>query len=99
MFFSYKQANGLCISIRLQGKSSTTGMFHQHFATLNSYVHCGGPHIHGLHSYQSCSFHFQSNKMKVDVMGNERAMLGYLLAKIHKLDPDVIVVCKLVVHL
>ena len=35
---------------------------------------------------------FQSSSMKVEVMGNERALLGFLLAKIHKLDPDVIVV-------
>ena len=31
--------------------------------------------------------------MKIDVMGSERAMLGFLLAKIHKVDPDLIVVC------
>ena len=31
--------------------------------------------------------------MKIEVMGGERALLGFLLAKIHKVDPDVIVVC------
>ena len=35
---------------------------------------------------------FQSGTMKVDIMGTERGLLGFMLAKIHKLDPDVIVV-------
>lgn len=30
--------------------------------------------------------------MKVEVLPTERALIGYLLAKIHKLDPDLIVV-------
>ena len=30
--------------------------------------------------------------MKMEIMGTERALLGFLLAKIHKVDPDVIVV-------
>jgi hypothetical protein len=30
--------------------------------------------------------------MKVEIMGTERALLGFLLAKMHKMDPDVIVV-------
>jgi len=30
--------------------------------------------------------------MKVEVIASERALLGYLLAKIHKIDPDLIVV-------
>ena len=32
------------------------------------------------------------NGMKMEIMGTERALLGFLLAKIHKVDPDVIVV-------
>lgn len=43
-----------------------------------------------INIYRFCSS--QSQKMKVDVMGNERALLGFLLAKIHKIDPDIIVV-------
>ena len=30
--------------------------------------------------------------MKVEVLPTERALIGYLLAKIHKVDPDLIVV-------
>ena len=30
--------------------------------------------------------------MKIDIMATERALLGFLLAKINKIDPDVIVV-------
>jgi len=30
--------------------------------------------------------------MKIEVLPTERALLGYLLAKIHKMDPDLIVV-------
>ena len=30
--------------------------------------------------------------MKIEIMGTERALLGFLLAKIHKVDPDIIVV-------
>lgn len=30
--------------------------------------------------------------MKVEVLPTERALLGFLLAKIHKIDPDLIVV-------
>ena len=35
---------------------------------------------------------FQSARMKVEVLPTERALLGYLLARIHKVDPDIIVV-------
>ena len=38
------------------------------------------------------SFVLQSKKMKIEVLPTERALIGYLLAKIHKLDPDLIVV-------
>ena len=38
---------------------------------------------------------FQSGKMKVEVLPTERALLAFLLAKIHKLDPDLIVVSSL----
>ena len=34
----------------------------------------------------------KQNGMKMEIMGTERALLGFLLAKIHKVDPDVIVV-------
>ena len=34
----------------------------------------------------------KQNGMKMEIMGSERALLGFLLAKIHKVDPDVIVV-------
>ncbi len=30
--------------------------------------------------------------MKIDIMATERALLGFLLAKIHNIDPDLIVV-------
>ena len=30
--------------------------------------------------------------MKVEVLPTERALIGYLLARIHKVDPDLIVV-------
>jgi len=30
--------------------------------------------------------------MKVDMMGSERALLGFLLCKIHQIDPDLFVV-------
>ncbi|XP_076453850.1 DNA polymerase alpha catalytic subunit-like [Babylonia areolata] len=33
----------------------------------------------------------ESKKMQVEVLPTERALLGFLLAKIHKLDPDLIV--------
>ena len=33
--------------------------------------------------------------MKVEVLPTERALIGYLLAKIHKVDPDLIVVSTL----
>ncbi|KAH3827648.1 hypothetical protein DPMN_129588 [Dreissena polymorpha] len=33
----------------------------------------------------------ESRKMKVEVLPTERALLGFLLAKIHKIDPDLIV--------
>ena len=32
-----------------------------------------------------------NKKMKIEMMGSERHLLGFLLAKIHKLDPDLIV--------
>ena len=35
--------------------------------------------------------------MKVEMMGTERALLGFLLAKIHKVDPDLIVVSNLLI--
>ena len=35
----------------------------------------------------------KQNGMKLEIMGTERALLGFMLAKIHKVDPDVIVVC------
>ena len=31
-------------------------------------------------------------EVKVEVIAQERALLGFLLAKIHKIDPDIIVV-------
>ena len=33
--------------------------------------------------------------MKLEIMGTERALLGFLLAKVYKVDPDVIVVSPL----
>ena len=36
--------------------------------------------------------------MKLEIMGTERALLGFLLAKIHKVDPDVIVVCGVIMR-
>ncbi len=39
-------------------------------------------------------FCLQNKIMKVDIMATERALLGFLLAKIHKIDPDVVVVSK-----
>ncbi|XP_052784839.1 DNA polymerase alpha catalytic subunit-like [Mya arenaria] len=33
----------------------------------------------------------ESKRMKVEVLPTERALLGFLLAKIHKIDPDIIV--------
>ena len=37
---------------------------------------------------------FQMKSTKVDMVGTERALLGFLLAKIHKIDPDIIVVSR-----
>ena len=37
-------------------------------------------------------------KMQIECMGTERALLGFVLAKIHKLDPDLIVVSWLWPH-
>lgn len=34
----------------------------------------------------------KGKKLRVEMLPNERALMGFLLAKIHKLDPDVIVV-------
>ncbi|XP_074657943.1 DNA polymerase alpha catalytic subunit-like [Tubulanus polymorphus] len=59
--------------------------FHDHFAAVTH--------------PQDCIFPFdfrenvakQAGKMKVEIMGSERGLLGFLLAKIHKVDPDVIV--------
>lgn len=44
---------------------------------------------------QNGKYLFQSKKMKVEVLPTERALLAFLLAKIHKLDPDLIVVSSL----
>ena len=38
----------------------------------------------------------KQNGMKLEIMGTERALLGFMLAKIHKVDPDVLVVCIMV---
>ena len=42
--------------------------------------------------YHLLFFLFQNKNMKVEVLPTERALLGFLLAKIHKVDPDAIVV-------
>jgi len=39
-----------------------------------------------------CVVFVQNGSMKVDISGSERGLLSFLLAKIHKTDPDLIVV-------
>ncbi|KAK2155699.1 hypothetical protein LSH36_233g04020 [Paralvinella palmiformis] len=59
--------------------------FEQHFCTITKPSDCVFP----FDFKENVSK--QSKSMKIDVMGSERAMLGFLLAKIHKVDPDLIV--------
>ena len=45
-----------------------------------------------LNTLQTCTYVFQSHKMKTEISSTERGLLGFLLAKIHKVDPDLLLV-------
>jgi DNA polymerase elongation subunit (family B) len=46
-------------------------------------------------SCQSTRFIDFSQQIKIEVMTSERALLAFFVAKIHKIDPDVLVVNKI----
>lgn len=48
--------------------------------------------LHQFNCDIDCAALSQGKSMKIEVMSSERALLGFLLAKINKIDPDIIVV-------
>ncbi|KAK3094405.1 hypothetical protein FSP39_001308, partial [Pinctada imbricata] len=66
-------------------KPAPSNPFQQHFCVLSKPSDCILPYDFREKAQK------ESKNMKIEIMPNERALIGYLLARIHKLDPDVIV--------
>ena len=66
-------------------KPAPDKLFHQHFLAVSKTSDIVFP-LDVDEKVQTAGKH-----LKMEVLATERALLGFLLAKIHKLDPDVIV--------
>ncbi|XP_067669020.1 DNA polymerase alpha catalytic subunit-like [Haliotis asinina] len=66
-------------------KPAPSQLFQQHFCAISKPSDCIFPYDFKDKAQK------ESRTMKTEILPNERALLGFLLAKIHKVDPDIIV--------